>query len=123
MQDVNFGSFCCWIRIWVSDIVNDFRAWTIVFHSVFYMAGPVYTAEISPKHIRGTLTSLIGITIGMGIVTGYVTNILLFDKSYGWRVSRLIDCVISCVFNVGMILMPMSPRYMYLCLLGINVPS
>ena len=84
---------------------------------MFYMAGPVYIAEISPKHIRGTLTSLVGITIGMGVVTGYVTNILFFDKSYGWRVSRLLDCVISCVFIFGMILMPRSPRYSFFNLL------
>ncbi len=92
---------------------------TMFFHSVFYMAGPVYIAEIAPKHIRGTLTSLVGISTGMGILSGYVTNNLLFDKSYGWRVSRLLNCVLSCVYIVGMILMPMSPRY--LCLLGINV--
>ncbi len=79
-------------------------------YSVFYLAGPVYIAEISPKHIRGTLTSLIGPTITMGVLTGYVTNILLFEKSYGWRVSRLLVCIFGSMYIVGMTLMPRTPR-------------
>ncbi len=78
--------------------------------SGYYMAGPVYIAEISPKHIRGSLTSLIGITVSLGILTGYITNLLLFDKPYGWRISRLIGCLISCIFVVGLTLVPMTPR-------------
>ena len=79
-------------------------------HRTFYMAGPLYIAEIAPKHIRGSLTSLIGPTIAMGIMTGYVTNILLYDKPYGWRVSRLLACVFACVYIVGMSFMPRTPR-------------
>ena len=62
------------------------------------MAGPVYIAEIAPTHIRGTLTSLIGPTIAMGIITGYIINHLLYDELFGWRVSRLLSCVFGCVY-------------------------
>ncbi len=74
------------------------------------MAGPVYIAEIAPMHIRGTLTSLIGPTIAMGIMTAYVTNFLLYDKLFGWRVSRLLSCVFGCVFIAGLTVMPRTPR-------------
>ncbi|XP_064402970.1 uncharacterized protein LOC135348622 [Halichondria panicea] len=80
----------------------------------FYLAGPVYIAEIAPTHIRGTLTSLIGPTIAMGIMTGYVTNFLLYDKLFGWRVSRLLFCVFGCVYIAGMSLMPRTPRWLML---------
>ncbi|XP_064402965.1 uncharacterized protein LOC135348620 isoform X2 [Halichondria panicea] len=78
----------------------------------FYMAGPVYIAEIAPTHIRGTLTSLIGPTIAMGIITGYIINHLLYDELFGWRVSRLLSCVFGCVYIVGMTVMPRTPRWL-----------
>ena len=74
------------------------------------MAGPLYIAEMAPKHIRGRLTSLTGPMNAMGIMTGYVTNILLYDKPFGWRVSRLLACVFACVYIVGMSFMPRTPR-------------
>ncbi len=78
--------------------------------SAFYMAGPVYIAEISPKHIRGSLTSLVGITIALGLLTGYITNLLLFDIPSGWRISRLIGCLLCCIYVVGLTLVPRTPR-------------
>ncbi len=78
--------------------------------SAFYAIGPVYIAEIAPKNIRGSLTSLVGLTLALGTLSGYVINLLLFDKSFGWRTSRLIDCILCCVYVAGMALVPMTPR-------------
>ena len=82
----------------------------LVICSFFYTTGPVYIAEIAPKNIRGSLTSLVGFTITLGILCGNIANILLFDKSYGWRASRLIDCILCCVYVAGLALVPMTPR-------------
>ncbi len=82
----------------------------VVICSAFYTAGPVYIAEIAPKNIRGSLTSFFGPTMTTGMLSGYIANILLFDKSYGWRVSRLIDCILCCVYVAGLALVPMTPR-------------
>ncbi|XP_064403258.1 putative metabolite transport protein YwtG [Halichondria panicea] len=83
-------------------------------YGLFYLAGPVYIAEIAPKHIRGALTSLIGPAIALGVLTGYVTNIILFDKPIGWRVSRLLASIFGCVYILGMTLMPRTPRWLML---------
>ncbi len=77
---------------------------------VIWMAGPLYVAEIAPKNIRGRLTSLFGPNLAMGILIGYVTNFLLYDKSFGWRVSRILTCVLGLMYFFGMILVPKSPR-------------
>ncbi|XP_064403244.1 probable metabolite transport protein CsbC isoform X3 [Halichondria panicea] len=96
--------------------------WMVIFgrlisgigYGSFYMAGPVYIAEIAPMHIRGTLTSLVGPTIAMGILTGYITNYLLYNQLFGWRVSRVLACVFGFVYIVGMALMPRTPRWLML---------
>ncbi|XP_064402973.1 uncharacterized protein LOC135348624 [Halichondria panicea] len=83
-------------------------------YGVIWLAGPLYVAEIAPKNIRGRLTSLFGPAAAMGIMTGYVTNFLLYNKSFGWRVSRIMTCVLGLVYFFGMILVPKSPRWLML---------
>ena len=74
------------------------------------MAGPVYIAEIAPKSIRGALTSLIGPTLALGILTGSLTNIGLSRFDDGWRVSGLLLCVFSSIYIVGVAFLPKTPR-------------
>ena len=75
------------------------------------MAGPVYIAEIAPKNIRGTLTSLVGPGIGLGLLTGSLTNIGLSSFDNGWRVSGLLLCLFGSIYVIGIALVPGSPRF------------
>ena len=77
------------------------------------MAGPVYIAEIAPKHIRGRLSSLIGPFFALGILTGYATNLGLSQVESGWRISRLIVCFLGCAYIFGVAFLPNSPRSVY----------
>ncbi len=71
----------------------------------------MYIAEISPPSIRGRVSSLIGPTIGFGILTGYVANLLLSRLEFGWRVAQSLLCVFGLVFTVAVLFVPRSPRY------------
>lgn len=71
---------------------------------------PIYIAEISPTHIRGRVSSLIGPTLGLGILFGYVGNIVLSGLEFGWRIAQSISCVIAIIFVVAVHFIPRSPR-------------
>ena len=75
------------------------------------MAGPVYIAEIAPKNIRGMLTSLIGPSIALGLLTGNLTNLGLSRFDDGWRVLGLLLCFFGSIFTIGVALLPRTPRF------------
>ncbi len=79
-------------------------------YSGIYMAGSIYIAEIAPKHIRGSLTALPGPAIAVGIIAGHISNLLLYEHPFGWRVSRILNCIFGCVYIAGMVFMPRTPR-------------
>ena len=81
------------------------------FFRLFYIAGPVYIAEIAPKSIRGALTSLVGPGVALGILTGNVTNLGLSRFDDGWRVSGLLLCVFGSIYVIGVALLPGTPRF------------
>ncbi len=71
----------------------------------------MYIAEISPPSIRGIASSLIGSsligpTIGLGILTGYVANLLLSRLEFGWRVAQSLLCMIGLLFTVAVLFVP-----------------
>ncbi len=78
---------------------------------MFFMACPVYIAEIAPRHIRGRLSSLITPSLAVGLLTGYAVNIGLSRVDAGWRVGSLLTAVFGCVYIVGVAFLPSSPRY------------
>ena len=83
---------------------------------MFFLAGPVYISEISPPHIRGRLSSLIGPFLAMGLILGYVANIGLSQVDAGWRASTLLTTLFGCVYIVGVAFIPSSPRYVTVAL-------
>ena len=80
---------------------------------MFFTAGPVYIAEIAPKHIRGRLSSLIAPLLAMGLLIGYAVNIGLSRVDAGWRVGSLLTALFGCVYIVGVAFLPSSPRCVF----------
>ncbi|EPS67834.1 hypothetical protein M569_06938, partial [Genlisea aurea] len=78
------------------------------------MIAPVYAAEISAAHNRGFLSSLPEIGISVGILLGYVSNVVFANLTLklGWRMMLGIAAVPSFLLGVGILKMPESPRWL-----------
>ncbi|KAI9123531.1 hypothetical protein K1719_004831 [Acacia pycnantha] len=74
------------------------------------MIVPVYVAEISPASSRGLLTSIPELSINYGILLGYSFNFLCSERS--WRQRIRAGVLPSLLFQVGVLAMPESPRWL-----------
>lgn len=78
------------------------------------MIAPVYSAEVSSPSSRGFLTSLPELGISIGILLGYISNVL-FGKltlELGWRMMVGIAAVPSLALAFAILKMPESPRWL-----------
>ncbi|KAI7890542.1 general substrate transporter [Mucor mucedo] len=74
------------------------------------MIVPVYVSELSPKHIRGRLTTLNTLVITFGQVMAYVMNIAFARVPNGWRYMFGVAGVPALFQFVIMPFLPESPR-------------
>ena len=74
------------------------------------MIVPVYVSELSPKHIRGRLTSLNTLVITFGQVIAYVMNIAFANVPEGWRYMFGVAGIPAVLQFVIMPFLPESPR-------------
>ena len=74
---------------------------------------PVYIAEISPSHSRGTLVSLNQLAIVVGILVAYLVS---WELSHwgesSWRWMLAIAALPSIAFFFGLLAIPESPRWL-----------
>ncbi|XP_027097527.2 putative polyol transporter 1 [Coffea arabica] len=80
------------------------------------MIAPVYSAEISPRSIRGFITSFTEVFSNLGVLLGYVSN-YFFAKlatNLGWRFMMGVGAIPSVMLFVGGLVMPESPRWLVL---------
>ncbi|KAJ9147101.1 hypothetical protein P3X46_029303 [Hevea brasiliensis] len=78
------------------------------------MIAPVYSAEVSSPSSRGFLTSLPELGISIGILFGYISNVI-FGKltlKLGWRLMLGIAAIPSIILAFGITQMPESPRWL-----------
>jgi MFS family permease len=80
-----------------------------------FVVGPLYTAELSPPERRGMFTSLFEVSIGTGILVGYLVAYVCRDMPLhiGWRV--MVGCggvppLVSLLLLAGL---PESPRFLW----------
>ncbi len=76
---------------------------------------PTYIAEIAPADRRGRLVSINQLTIVVGILVVYFTN-LLFASSFGdesWRWMLGSEAVPALLFFLLLFIIPESPRWLY----------
>ncbi|KDP27565.1 hypothetical protein JCGZ_20028 [Jatropha curcas] len=78
------------------------------------MVAPVYSAEVSSPSSRGFLTSLPELGISIGILLGYISNVLFGKLSLklGWRMMLGIAAIPSVLVGFGILKMPESPRWL-----------
>ncbi|CAM6093745.1 unnamed protein product [Calypogeia fissa] len=68
---------------------------------------PVYIAEISPKHLRGTLGTVNQLAVTIGIVLAYFGGMFL-----DWRMLAGAGVLPCSLLMVGLIFIPESPRWL-----------
>ncbi|KAI9471964.1 MAG: general substrate transporter [Benjaminiella poitrasii] len=74
------------------------------------MIVPVYISELSPKHIRGRLTTLNTLVLTFGQVIAYVMNIAFSQVPNGWRYMFGIAGIPALFQFIIMPFLPESPR-------------
>ncbi|KAF7721926.1 hypothetical protein EC973_003939, partial [Apophysomyces ossiformis] len=74
------------------------------------MIVPVYVSELSPKRIRGRLTTLNTLVITFGQVIAYVMNIAFANVQDGWRYMFGIAGIPALIQFLIMPFLPESPR-------------
>jgi sugar porter (SP) family MFS transporter len=88
---------------------------------------PMYIAEVAPADIRGRLVCLNELTIVLGILAAQVTNWLIarpvtqagpaailnsWNGQYAWRWMFAATAIPACLFFIGMLFVPESPRWL-----------
>ncbi|CDS09806.1 hypothetical protein LRAMOSA02483 [Lichtheimia ramosa] len=74
------------------------------------MLVPVYISELSPRHIRGRLTTLNTLVVTFGQVIAYVINIAFSNVNEGWRYMFGLAGIPALFQLVVMPFLPESPR-------------
>ncbi len=72
---------------------------------------PLYLSELAPTRIRGALTTLNQIMIGLGILSAYVIS-YVFASSGAWRIMVGLAIIPSVLLMIGMLFQPESPRWL-----------
>ena len=76
------------------------------------IAAAVYVAEIAPAEIRGRLLTIDDITISVGAITAYFTNLMLEPVANGWRYMFAVSAIPSVIYGFGLLFLPESPRWL-----------
>ncbi|KAJ1433024.1 Sugar/inositol transporter [Sesbania bispinosa] len=74
---------------------------------VFSYVVPVFVAEIAPKELRGTLT-----TLNQFMIVTAVSVSFIIGNVFPWRVLALIGLIPTAVLLLGLFFIPESPRWL-----------
>lgn len=110
---------------------TTFVAWRITGGVAIGLASalsPLYIAEVAPAEFRGRLVSINQLTIVIGILLAQVVNWLIakpvptdatpaqilhsWNGQVGWRWMFGVTALPACLFFIGMLLVPESPRWL-----------
>jgi len=73
---------------------------------------PMYISELTPKKIRGGVTTFNQLMIVLGILCSYVVNFALVGLPDQWRWMLGLGAVPGLALAIGMLFMPYSPRWL-----------
>lgn len=78
-------------------------------------AAPIYIAEIAPAEIRGTLVSAKEAVIVTGIFLGFFFGYIFSHQAMtGWRMMVAVSAGFALIMEIGITIVPQSPRYLVL---------
>jgi len=95
--------------MWVMFIGRIFSGMGI---GMLSMCVPVYISELSPEHVRGSLSTLWQVAITSGILIASAANLGLKNWEEGWRLSYGGNIAFALLLLVCLIFMPESPRWL-----------
>ncbi|KAK3141131.1 hypothetical protein QOZ80_4BG0329930 [Eleusine coracana subsp. coracana] len=80
------------------------------------MVAPVYISEITPATLRGSMASFPEIFISLGILLGYVSNLIFsgLPDHINWRVMLAAGILPSVFIGFVLMVIPESPRWLVL---------
>ena len=78
-------------------------------HRIIAMVPPIHVSELGPKEMRGTMTSVGGVTFALGIIAALCANIGFAQFAAGWRLSLASVSLIALIYAVAMKFVPHSP--------------
>jgi MFS family permease len=73
---------------------------------------PMYAAEVAPKELRGSLGSLMQLSVVLGILIATVAVVPLAHADAGWRWALGICGFPAVVLGLGIFCFPESPRWL-----------
>ncbi|GBG60523.1 hypothetical protein CBR_g5698 [Chara braunii] len=90
------------------------RTITGIGAGVGLLIAPLYTAELSPPRLRGSLVSVNEVSINVGILLGYVSSYVFSSMAIdtGWRWMLGIAAAPAFALGCGALVLPESPRWL-----------
>ena len=79
------------------------------------LIAPLYSAELSPSHIRGKLVTFAEISINIGILFGYFIAWCftgIDNDDLAWRIMISFGIIPAILLLLSMLIMPESPRWL-----------
>jgi hypothetical protein len=71
-----------------------------------------YLLEISPSHLRGTITCTYEVMVSVGVLLSFLLGLVLYSDSNGWRVAYLIPVFMCIIQSSLMFWLPESPKWL-----------
>jgi len=99
---------------WAADfnMYISFRMLSGVAVGAAALVCPMYTAEISPAHLRGRMVSFYQLAITTGILLAYLSNYFLLSTHDNWRWMFTAQSVPALFFLAGLLFVAESPRWL-----------
>jgi sugar porter (SP) family MFS transporter len=76
------------------------------------VAAPIFTAEVSPAHLRGRLVAMSDVATNAGILLGYAAGFGFYGVAGGWRFMFAIGMVPAGLLAILIWTVPESPRWL-----------
>jgi MFS family permease len=76
------------------------------------VAAPIFTAEVSPAHLRGSLVAMSDVATNAGILLGYAAGLGFYGVGGGWRFMFALGMVPAGLLAVLIWTVPESPRWL-----------
>jgi sugar porter (SP) family MFS transporter len=99
----------------VASTIWQFSLWRIVGGmgvGLAMISCPIYIAELSPAHLRGSLVNVIQLMDVIGINLAVLVGYCFADFDGGWRLMFASQGVPVAILIVGLLLVPESPRWL-----------